>query len=280
MKKMRHFILLITFIISAIFYSQAQNKVEVTDNNSSYSILDQSTYKCTYDYKYQTDSLDKGSGNSAYMVLLIGNQYNTFISEFRYHIDSLLFLSSKGLVSEEQISNGFTQYTPGGPKYTIITKNNTHKTKMIYPTTQGVWETNDSVSMKWQLGQASDSINGYYCRNAFTNFRGRKYTAWYAPEIPLPFGPYKFSGLPGIIVKISDQQKSHIFELKGMQKNQFDMFIKNTKTIKMNQKQLKKAIRNYKLGLIEKAKMWFAHDPNKVERYSKKILSENNPIEL
>lgn len=277
---MKNIILLITLTFSIHVYSHAQNKVKILDDNKSYSIIDRSVYKCIYDYKYQIDSLNENSSKEAYMTLLIGTKYNIFKSEFNFHIDSLLYLSSKGLVSEEQITKGFTQYTPGGPKYTIINKNNDDEVNLIYPTTEGVWESLQNISMQWKLGSQSDSINGYLCKNAYLTFKGRKYIAWYSPNIPLPYGPYKFSGLPGLIVKISDLQNTHSFELKSIQKHQFDIVRKNDKTIKMTQEQLKKAIRNYKLGMIEKAKTWFAHDPNKVERYTKKILSENNPIEL
>lgn len=277
---MRNTILLTCVIILGIINSQAQNKIKVSNTNSSYSIIDNSSYKCIYDYRYQSDSLNKNSTKEAYMTLLIGSKYNVFKSEFKFHIDSLLFLNSKGLVSKEQVSEGLSNGTPGGPSYTIISKNNDKEVNLIYPTTEGVWETLQNDTRNWKLGSKSDSINGYSCRNAFLNFKGRKYTAWYTPEIPLPYGPYKFSGLPGLIVKISDQQNTHCFDLKKIQKHHFEIAKENKKSIKMTSEQLKKAIRNYQLGIIEKAKAWFAHDPHKIERVTKKILNENNPIEL
>lgn len=277
---MKNIVILISLVILVTTYSQAQNKVKIANTNSSYSLIDKSSYRCIYDYKYQSDSLDTNSTKETYMTLLIGSKYNIFKSEFNFHIDSLLYLKSKGLVSEEQITEGFTQYTPGGPKYTIINKNNEEEINLIYPTTDGVWETLENVSIDWKLEFKQDSINGYFCKKAFTNFKGRTYTAWYTSEIPLPYGPYKFSGLPGLIIKISDQHNTHYFELKSIQKHNFEMVKENRKSIKMTPEQLKKAIRNYKLGMIEKAKNWFAHDPYKVERYTKKIMNENNPIEL
>jgi GLPGLI family protein len=43
-------------------------------------------------------------------------------------------------------------------------------------------------------------INGYICNKAITHFRGRDYEAWFTPEIPITFGPFKFKGLPGLIL--------------------------------------------------------------------------------
>ncbi len=59
--------------------------------------------------------------------------------------------------------------------------------------------------LKWDLQlDKSKLINGVKVFNATTNFRGRKYSAWYNPAIPVPTGPWKFSGLPGLIIEISD----------------------------------------------------------------------------
>ena len=49
-------------------------------------------------------------------------------------------------------------------------------------------------------------------------FRGRDYIAWYTEEIPYPYGPYKFSGLPGLITCIYDTQREHIYTLVGFEK--------------------------------------------------------------
>lgn len=48
-------------------------------------------------------------------------------------------------------------------------------------------------------------IQGIKCDKATLDFRGRKWTAWYDPSNPLPFGPWKFHGLPGAIIEIYDE---------------------------------------------------------------------------
>ena len=47
--------------------------------------------------------------------------------------------------------------------------------------------------------------------------RGRNYHAWFAPEIPLNEGPWKFNGLPGLILEVYDTQDHYHFTLIGMQ---------------------------------------------------------------
>ncbi|MEM0519471.1 MULTISPECIES: GLPGLI family protein [Aequorivita] len=59
--------------------------------------------------------------------------------------------------------------------------------------------------IEWNLSfKEKDSILGFLCNKAKGNFRGRTYTAWYAPDIPVHFGPWKLQGLPGLILKVSD----------------------------------------------------------------------------
>lgn len=60
----------------------------------------------------------------------------------------------------------------------------------------------------WKLVTGSKEIIGYECKKALLNYRGRDYEAWYAPEIPVPNGPYKFHGLPGMILAIKTTPES------------------------------------------------------------------------
>jgi GLPGLI family protein len=63
---------------------------------------------------------------------------------------------------------------------------------------------NDStISFEWKLYPKDEKlISGYKCYKAGLTWRGRNYTAYYTPEIPLPFGPFKFKGLPGLIISL------------------------------------------------------------------------------
>jgi GLPGLI family protein len=76
----------------------------------------------------------------------------------------------------------------------------------------------ESLSFDWKILPGKDSlILGLPCKLAATSFAGREYFAWFTPEIPISDGPYKFSGLPGLIVSVSDVEKQHRFELMSIQ---------------------------------------------------------------
>lgn len=58
--------------------------------------------------------------------------------------------------------------------------------------------------MQWTI--VSDSLNtilGYECVMARTDYHGRLWTVWFAPDIPLSYGPWKLRGLPGLIMEAS-----------------------------------------------------------------------------
>ncbi|NJO00647.1 MAG: GLPGLI family protein [Bacteroidia bacterium] len=74
----------------------------------------------------------------------------------------------------------------------------------------------DLLRIDWQLGNREETIQGLPCKNAHATFRGRKYEAWYTLQVPLGVGPWKFFGLPGLIVKISDQKQEISILLRNL----------------------------------------------------------------
>ena len=65
--------------------------------------------------------------------------------------------------------------------------------------------------LDWDLSHPDTlKIGTYMCNKATTSFRGRNYIAWYTNDIPITFGPWKFHGLPGLILDMYDQ--THKYE--------------------------------------------------------------------
>lgn len=58
--------------------------------------------------------------------------------------------------------------------------------------------------MNWELvPEQTKEIQGYLCKKAKLKYRGSEFTAYYTPDILINFGPWKFSGLPGLILEIT-----------------------------------------------------------------------------
>jgi len=69
----------------------------------------------------------------------------------------------------------------------------------------------------WVIEKDTRTILGHTAQKATTSFRGRDYEAWFAQDIPIPDGPYKFHGLPGLILEISSKDGKYkylAYELK------------------------------------------------------------------
>jgi len=71
--------------------------------------------------------------------------------------------------------------------------------------------------LPWKISNETQTILSYSCQKATLNFRGRDYTAWFTSEIPVNDGPWKFMGLPGLIIKVEDSQQLFSFTLVGIQ---------------------------------------------------------------
>jgi GLPGLI family protein len=65
----------------------------------------------------------------------------------------------------------------------------------------------------WVITPTTTTIAGYACQRATTTFGGRTWEAWFTRAVPIPEGPYKFYGLPGLIVKVGDKRGHYLFEL-------------------------------------------------------------------
>lgn len=68
------------------------------------------------------------------------------------------------------------------------------------------WFADTLFPMEWKLLDEEKSIGAIPCRKAVTWFKGRGYTAWYAPSITIADGPWKLGGLPGLILEAFDDQ--------------------------------------------------------------------------
>lgn len=71
----------------------------------------------------------------------------------------------------------------------------------------------------WEIHKDTLMILGYCCQKATCAFRGREYTAWFSMDIPISNGPWKFGGLPGLILKVSDRECLFVYECIRIEQN-------------------------------------------------------------
>jgi GLPGLI family protein len=110
----------------------------------------------------------------------------------------------------------------------------------------------------WTITSETQKIGIFVCTKATAEFRGRNYTAWFTTEIPLPYGPWKLHGLPGLILEAYDTKKEVFFYFKSLEYP--------TKTLLKVEKPV--------IQIEQKGKKWITFDEykkNSIESYLKAI---------
>ena len=70
----------------------------------------------------------------------------------------------------------------------------------------------------WHLQDGDSIVCGYPCHKAITTFRGRTWTVWYTLDLPYSDGPWKFCGLPGLVLYAYDSEDKFRFNCIGIEK--------------------------------------------------------------
>ena len=92
-------------------------------------------------------------------------------------------------------------------------------TQVVNLDAAGVFQYVESIpKLKWEISPRTKTIMGYDCQCATVTFRGREYEAWFTSDIPLSYGPWKFQGLPGLILEVKDSKNEYHFTANGIEK--------------------------------------------------------------
>jgi GLPGLI family protein len=142
--------------------------------------------------------------------LQISDKRAFFISENRLKFDSI-FMSQFNNKKDNSFNVDMRGLPPSKFKFLIIQTND--NSQFYEAAGMNLLSYNTPVIGNWKLVDETKVINSIVCKKAEVSYKGREWTAWYSTEIPFPYGPYKFSGLPGLIVKITDKTEDYDFEL-------------------------------------------------------------------
>lgn len=192
-------ILLAFTALSKICYSQSNKQIIATYN-----------FINTNDNKKETVNLyiDKTIAYSEFLKLKPANN-SLHIDDFeglnlklepKDSIGKQYFMTNKNIVFRDHI------YTDGNFVPVIVNE--------------------DMPKYNWKLESGTIKMGNYLCNKAKLNFRGRSYNFWYTTEIPTQFGPWKFFGLPGLIVKIESEDKTIQFQLVKLEYSEKNNIIK------------------------------------------------------
>ncbi|OEY72948.1 GLPGLI family protein [Salegentibacter salarius] len=264
-------------IFSLIFSSAfAQNK----------EIEDQFKYKATYDLTWQIDSTDAESIQNETMVLYMGDNISRFTSENFLKHDSINELRKKNF----EKTGRFMAPPQTKFKYKLFKNLTEGRLYFFEKIARDRFKYIEELPLQeWEIHPEIKEVSGYNVQKATTIYAGRDYIAWFTSEIPVSDGPYKFSGLPGLIIEIADTKNYYHFKLSGFKEigTAATVSTDEDRYTKVSKNDFLTAQENYArdpLGTLSKAGITIGWS-EKEEKSAKKELKENyksrnNPIEL
>lgn len=102
-----------------------------------------------------------------------------------------------------KITGNTAEWKPNGKNLSVVYKDYRRNEMYLKQNIQFKFlVVKDSLGIfDWEIQNSEKTILGINCQNAKMVFRGRSYEAWFATELPAG-GPWKFDGLPGLILEI------------------------------------------------------------------------------
>ncbi len=263
------FFLFLLFLMAFPIFSNAQSRDIVVDS---------CRLVVRYRLTYRPDSTRMGQRTEE-MLLLIGENASQFVSANNHFNDSLVY--NKAPETTTNLGEARATYI----FYRLFKNYPQGKTGFYY--VDGTFSYHYKVAFmpfEWTLHpQETDSVLGYLVQKATTSYGGRDWEAWFAPGIPINDGPYKFNGLPGLIMKLQDTRKHYVFVLTMMHPPAYPMplVIRGRRFTEISQSDFLSFIQNWAQTIIASNRSKGLNHPATERRLfevQQRYLS--NPIEL
>lgn len=214
-----------------------------------------------------------------------------FVGENRVKRDSLINrMRTTGSFNREQIGN-FRSNIDFTVEKDLMAQKSTFRQRIG----RDLYEYDEDRNFNWKILPETVKIGEYKTQKATTQFGGRTWNAWFTTDIPFQDGPYKFAGLPGLIVKVEDEDGDYSFDLKETKKiNDIANVQERGNPIKLKKSDFDKQNERYRKDPISFFSAQaggmggrggrFQADPQRMKemenRIKETIAKTNNPIEL
>ena len=245
--------------------------------------IDEVTLKCYYNFTFQRDSTDTGSTNENKTVLLIGDSVSMFYAYGNYYMDSVIIANPK---SDGTVLSSLLRNRPRFSYHWQVLKNNqSHNITTFDYIMPDSYKYHEDITHEWLLSGETKYLKGYVVQKATTQFAGRQWIAWFSPEIPINDGPYKFFGLPGLILQVEDSMQYFVFQIQSIIRpvtGSEMIYHRKRSYIETTKSQFFAARERFRQDIISGLLTSGVpvHEDTDLDRAQKNMLRRNNPIEL
>ncbi|MFN4364061.1 GLPGLI family protein [Chryseobacterium hispalense] len=170
-----------------------------------------------YEYKYIPDINNKKEVKDEMMLLDVDSKGSMYYSHKKFVSDSIMIASIKKQIGGGRVSIE-NKRNLGDINYKVTKSYPDFNTYFFTQISSDQYKIKEDQKPEWKILTEKQKIGEYNAQKATTSFGGRDWIAWFSTEIPIQDGPYKFYGLPGLIVKLEDTTGSHIMTLVGNKK--------------------------------------------------------------
>lgn len=251
--------------------------------------IDKTLLTLTYEVVFIKDTTRPEKKTTDLMILDIGSKISKYYSYKQFKRDSIVKIDKENNASFDVQMLHIKQYRPGAFSHCIYKNYPSGQLTMHDKIVKDLFIMEEKLpDFNWHLTEQTDSICGYLCHIATGEFRGREYKAWFASEISKSEGPWKFCGLPGLILKIEDRAQQYIFECISINSKTQSrpITIDEAKRRKASAKELDKLYRSYSNDPLKYLKNSANISINKITNKdgepmsNKDIKISYNPLEL
>lgn len=180
----------------------------------AYSQVHRFYYELTY-----KPSKDSANTEKELMVLDVAKDESLFLPYKQLEYDSVLTANiKKAREFGADLDKEIMQMKPPVLSYRINKLKNGNLNYKDFIGLSEYYSYDEKPNLKWNITSEKQKIGIYQTQKATTDFGGRQWTAWFTSEIPIQDGPYKFSGLPGLIVKLEDSDQDFLWVLEANKK--------------------------------------------------------------
>lgn len=212
------------------------------------SVYDSAKVKVYYDYAYRKDSTDMEKWKKGQAILLVGDRYTGCTDYYQAKEEALndtLYYEKRPPM--ELLTKGMELLRNVQYKYPLVIDNEKNVARVQMKGITTVEYKQQLEPLAWTLAEGDSVIAGVKCKKATCSMGGREWVAWYSEEYNMPYGPYLFRGLPGLIFAVSDTRNNHVFTLNGLEtltKPEVIYLVANKNILKVSRKDAFKAQRN------------------------------------
>lgn len=177
--------------------------------------------RAIYEYRFALDSTRIDSVKTEWMYLDINEEGSEFFSKQSFESDSIAKESLRQQVARGSMSINVNRGNPGQVRDKVLKTYPDFKVHLITRIGQDRYKVLEDRKIDWKVQPEKKVIGEFNAQKATGSFAGREWEVWFTTDVPIQDGPYKFHGLPGLIVLAEDLTRAHRFEIKAVEKRTF-----------------------------------------------------------